>query len=277
MPIARHHSFGRRRRHAAQRLVRQSNQRSSSHEQVQRLTAFRNGFRAIELLKRHFPDQYTTYANWQITLPFLARITEIFLRLAHQQLIYIEEAEWGTIDLDGQLCLTATAQLSDAEAESLLLEDLSGPLLSPFPYFYGFSRDWEGLFGQDDNNILLVAVWTMVRDTAWQYVDVMSEDHSPDQCLPEFSNSALAAITGLVNLPAGTPMPALCRYLNQQTHIIDESKPPLARLGDIIRYCVHQTGNGFADYGTDVIYDDFGGAIGFDWFSSDEELADNGV
>ncbi len=252
--------------------------RSLSDDDLPRVLAYRNGLWAAELLKRHFPTHWEQHVAWQqVTLPFLACVTEYFLMLAHQHLLYIDEC-WADLNLygDPQRTLVEGRTLSEAEAIGLLTEDLSQVLLDPFPCFWGLPREWESLFssyGMSDHNILLLAVWRLLSDTAWANDEGEYEDNAFLE--NAVTADALAVINSLPKLPKDTSMDRWCDHLDTQLIALTEDRQPFARLGTMVRYCVRRTANGYADYSAEIVAEDWGGTIGFDFWSSPEELRDN--
>ncbi len=242
------------------------------------LLAYRNGLWAASFLKRHFPDRFEQHvARQPVTIPFLLCVAEYFLILANQHLFMIDEG-WADVNLAGdpERALSPTRPASEREAITMLCEEIGHILLSPFPVFWGLPREWESLFhsyGSKDTNILLPAVWRMVEHTNWAYSE---GDIEGDTFLEEvFSQEGWATVIALPHLPKETNMDRLCDYLDtQEITLISEGKS-ICRLGGIIRFILRMTGNGFADYNAEIIAEDFGGQIGFDFSSSDEELRAN--
>ncbi len=280
MYSARQHSCRRWRRFGGRRVTRLAavQQPMARDDDLSRLLAYRNGLWAAELLQRHFPERFARHVAPQpVTLQGLACVLEYFLILAHHHLIAIDEG-WADINLygDPDRALTASRTLTDAEAISLLAEELSHVLLDPFPCCWGLPREWESLFsayGALTHNLLLLAVWRLVSETAWAYDEGVYEDSA---LLDEaFSADALAAIQALPKLPPATPMDRLCDRLDTAVIALAADGAPIRGLGATIRYCLRRTGNGYADYSAEIIAEDFGGQVDIDFWSSDEDLREH--
>lgn len=271
---------GRRRTMRRPRVVAYNNVFRQRHQPDESgwLVAYHTGLSAAELLRRHFPQHYLQVARNRVTLPSLVGITEYFLRLAHANLFALDEG-WADINLygDPEAALVAPARpLADTDAVSILCEDFRRLVFEPFPCFWGLPREWEALFtayATPNNNIVLLALWHLCSATSWSYLD--GEPGDLVELEDDFTPNVWAIIMSLPRLPKHTHVEQLCDYLDTQELVLAPDVPPLHGLGSILRFCFRRTGNGFADYSPDIIYEDFGGQVGFDFFSSDTELREN--
>lgn len=277
MLASRSHSIGRRSRSRRRRVIQQGVSKPPVADPA-RLLAFRNGLKAAALLERHFPAFYQEHVEpHQITLQFLAGVTTSFLMQANQHIFAVDEG-WCDVDLYGDPLSALSASEGDHESEVIyfLCDEVSNLLYHPFPTFWGLPRDWEALFntyGYANHSILVLTTWHIVGNTNWKNHEGNVDDDP--NVSDGFHERVLEEVKNLPRLPASTKMDRLCDYLDTQEIQLTPEISPIIHLGSIIRYCLHMTGNGFADYDNDVIMEDFGGQIGFDWWSSDEELAIN--
>lgn len=277
MLASRFNSVGRRSRSRRRCVIKQGVAKPPVAE-PERLLAFRNGLWAAELLKRHFPAFYQDHvAQQQVTLQFLAGVTTSFLIQANQHIFAVDEG-WCDISLYGDplSALSSSEGDHDSNVIGFLCDEVSNLLLHPFPVFWGLPRDWEALFnnfGYANHNMLVLTTWHLVGDTNWRNHegDVDDDPNVSDG----FNERVLDEVMNLPRLPASTKMDRLCDYLDTQEIQLTPEISPITHLGSILRYCLHMTGNGFADYDADIIMEDFGGQIDFDWWSSDDDLAVN--
>jgi hypothetical protein len=213
-------------------------------------TAVAHGLLVAGNLQALFPDFYTAHvAHRPTTLGSLLGVVQAFFSLAgqHVELLLPDELETNP---DDPLAVLEPNDVDDAWACAILSEDVGRDVHELWPVVYGLDDVEEATLGVTPQLVAAVC-WCLAAETEWALPFDGAHSLIPAlqrqlyQC--RISPAILARVDDLPRLPAAVPMEALCDALDVQ--------PPLegCKLGPLMRYCFHATGNEFADLTSSVV------------------------
>lgn len=223
------------------------------------------GLRATDHLRALFPHFYTEHVTNRSTTPRrLLGVVQAFLSLASQkvELLLSEDLEvrppnpLAVLDPD----------CADDDALALIAQSAGRDISEIWPLVYGLDAFDEGLLSFGDCPPLLATICAgLAEDTAWASFLFAEQEIVPavQRQLYQYrvDPATIALLDALPRLPADLPMESLCDALDIQ--------PPLKgyRLGEMVRYSLHATGNQFADLSYETVTQME--HSGLDWRSED--------
>lgn len=250
------------RRRPATRLVKV---RATAHDTSEDLLGYRNGVTAAHLLRHHFPDFYSAHVAHRPATPHvLLGVADAFCTLAEMHLLHFGYGSLSLKDIEQHPTVVLDRYLDAKDPLMDLFDEFEHFLWFALPDFYGIGSPPYDDEESELPDVPLVALtfWIMAQDTAWK----MMSKTAIDRVLTTKHPDVVRFLTLVPRLPPTLDMAELCRYLNR-IDILGQTD-----LGSIFAYCFGRTGNMFADYTSEEMYDnwDYNDAS---WWSSTDTFA----